>query len=328
MSHLPVLLAEVLGALEPSAGATYVDATFGGGGYSQAILDAADCRVIGLDRDPAAIARGAALAAATHGRLSLVETPFGAMREVLRGRAGLPDGGLVDGIVFDLGVSSFQLDDPARGFSFREDGPLDMRMGGHGPTAADLLAELDPGLLVRLLRDHGDEPDARRIVRAVVTERTRAPLRTTAALAALVARVKGGRHGRIDPATRVFQALRIAVNDEIGELGRGLEAAQDLIRPGGRLVVVAFHSGEDAVVKRFINERGGRPVASSRHLPPLEGDLRPRWRWLERRVRRPEDREVATNPRAHSARLRAAVRLADTPSAQAGDAEGGWRCAA
>ena len=324
MSHLPVLLAEMLDALAPRPGETYVDATFGGGGYSRAILDAADCHVVALDRDPAAIARGAVLSAAAQGRLTLHHTAFGAMREALPASMI----GRVDGVVFDLGVSSFQLDDPARGFSFREDGPLDMRMGGDGPTAADLLAGLDLAALTRLMRDHGDEPDARRIARAIVADRTQTPFRTTRALAELVARVKGGRHGRIDPATRVFQALRIAVNDELGEVQRGLEAAEAVIRPGGRLVVVAFHSGEDAVVKRFINDRGGKLVAPSRHLPPPAARARPRWRWLERRVRRPGEPEMAANPRARSARLRVALRLADPAAERLGDEAGDWRCAA
>lgn len=310
VGHRPVLLNEVLAALQPADDELYIDATFGGGGYSRAILDAARCQVIGIDRDPDAVARGAALAA-ERPAFRMAEAPFGDMEAVLRAMGVTR----VDGVVFDLGVSSFQLDEADRGFSFQADGPLDMRMARSGPTAADLVNGLSEAELTRLLRDYGDEPQARAIARAIVARRRAAPITTTGALADVVARAKGGRQGPRDPATRTFQALRIAVNDELGELERGLVAAERLLRPGGRLVVVAFHSGEDALVKRFVNARGGRQAQPSRHLPPVElPDAR--WRWLKAGVVKPGAPEVAANPRARSARLRAAIRLAGDQAAQ------------
>lgn len=332
MAHLPVLADAAVAALEPCDGGTYVDATFGGGGYTRLLLgSAARRRVVAFDRDPNAAARARVLATEVEpGRLVVVEAPFGRMREELHA-LGIDS---VDGIAFDLGVSSFQLDDPARGFSFRASGPLDMRMGGDGPTAADLVNTMDEAELARLLRELGDEPAARRIARAVAAERARAPITTTDALAGLVARVKGRRDGR-DPATLTFQALRMAVNDEPGELARALEAAEAVLRPGGRLAVVSFHSGEDAVVKRFIDARGGRPEpAANRHLPATTAaSAPPRWRWLSRKVAVPDADERERNPRARSARLRAAERLAADGSDEAGEpaTTGGgvtWRLAA
>jgi 16S rRNA (cytosine1402-N4)-methyltransferase len=305
MSHAPVLLEAMLAALAPAAGEVVVDATFGGGGYSRAILAAADCRVIGLDRDPEAVTRGRALAAAEP-RFTMLEGAFGDLAAHLQGQ-GIA---AVDGIVADLGVSSFQLDEPARGFSFQAEGPLDMRMGGAGETAAELLARLEERELARLFFNLGEEPEAGRIARAIVARRAQHPITTTADLAALVAatkrRVKPGR----TPATQVFQALRIAVNDELGELDRLLATAPDLLRPGGRLVLVAFHSLEDRRIKHFIDELSERRARPSRHLPDVALG-RPKLRWLERKVVKPSDLEVARNPRARSARLRAAVRLAD-----------------
>jgi 16S rRNA (cytosine1402-N4)-methyltransferase len=311
VAHRPVLMEEALDALGLRDGATYVDATFGGGGYSRGMLEAARCRVLGIDRDPDAAARGAALAA-EFPAFAMIHAPFGAMRERLSG-LGVER---VDGVVFDLGVSSFQLDESARGFSFQADGPLDMRMAKAGQAAADLVNGLDERELARLLSSYGDEPQARAVARAIAAARREAPIATTGALAGIVARAKGGRHGPRDPATRTFQALRIAVNDELGELERGLAAAEALLRPGGRLAVVSFHSGEDALVKRFVNGRGGRQAQPSRHLPPVAVPA-PRWRWARHGVTKPGPAEVATNPRARSARLRVAERL-DTPEAPAG----------
>ncbi len=305
MSHAPVLLDAMLQALSPGAGETILDVTFGGGGYSRAILDAAPCRVVGLDRDPEAVARGRALAAAEP-RFVMLEGAFGDVAHHLRA-SGLS---AVDGIVADLGVSSFQLDTAARGFSFQAAGPLDMRMSSAGETAAELVARLDEKALARLFFTLGDEPESGRVARAIVARRAEQPITTTADLAALVAgakrRVKPGR----SPATQVFQALRIAVNDELGEIERLLEAAPALLRPGGRLVLVAFHSLEDRRIKRFIDGLSERRARPSRHLPPVVAP-RPLLRWLERKVVKPSDAEVARNPRARSARLRAAVRTAD-----------------
>lgn len=312
LAHEPVLLDAVLDTLSPGAGETLVDATFGGGGYSRAILAAAPCRVIGIDRDPAAVARGRALAM-TEPRLTMLEGTFGELPRLLD-EAGV---GLVDGIVADLGVSSFQLDEAARGFSFQADGPLDMRMGKSGETAAELLARLDEGELALLLRELGDEPEAGRVARAVVRRRAERPITTTGELASLVAATKRKTKPGRSPATQVFQALRLAVNDELAELDRLLEAAPDCLAPGGRLVLVAFHSLEDRRIKRFIDQAAGRVARPSRHLPPATEATRARLRWLERKVVRPGEAEVATNPRARSARLRAAVKLAEEGEAPA-----------
>ena len=256
----------------------------------------------------------------------MVHAPFGEMRSRLAAMGCAS----VDGIVFDLGVSSFQLDQGERGFSFQSDGPLDMRMARSGPSAADLVNELGEPELARLLFIHGDEPQARAIARAIVAARQSAPITTTGALAALVARAKGGRQGPRDPATRTFQALRIVVNDEIGELERGLAAAEALLRPGGRLVVVSFHSGEDTQVKRFVNQHGGRQAQPSRHLPPVAMPAA-RWRWVRQGVIKPNAAEIAANPRARSARLRAAERLPSSGQSGVlqGEEEGSqWRRAA
>jgi 16S rRNA (cytosine1402-N4)-methyltransferase len=306
---------EVLEALQPQDESVQVDATFGGGGYARAILNLARCQVIGFDRDPEAVERGRVLAR-EQSSFTMVAASFGTMHKRLTA-LGIA---AVDGIVFDLGVSSFQLDEAERGFSFQTDGPLDMRMARTGPTAADLVNGMDEGELARLLLAYGDEPQARAVARAIVAARRVEPITTTSALAAIVARAKGGRQGPRDPATRTFQALRIAVNDELGELERGLEAAQRLLRPGGRLVVVAFHSGEDALVKRFINGQGGRRAQRSRHLPPVDFQA-PLWRWVRQGVIKPSAAEIATNPRARSARLRVAERLA-SPAEGAVDEEG------
>ncbi|HET6519762.1 MAG TPA: 16S rRNA (cytosine(1402)-N(4))-methyltransferase RsmH, partial [Geminicoccaceae bacterium] len=298
--HVPVLLDEVLDALAPRPGGVYLDATFGAGGYSRALLDAAPgCRVVAVDRDPEAVARGRALAAERPG-LAVIEGRFGDLGGLLPA-AGVRS---LDGAVFDLGVSSAQLDDPARGFSFAADGPLDMRLGPgeHGPTAADVVNGAGEAELARILADYGEEPAARRIARAIVRRRARAPFRRTRELAELVGGVLGGprRHGRTDPATRTFQALRIHVNDELGELERGLEAAEGLLRaPGGRLAVVAFHSLEDRIVKRFLAERAGALPRPSRHLPASAegtGERAPSFRPLTRGAVRPGPAELERNP--------------------------------
>src|SRR6201991_4632588 len=241
--HLPVMLNEVLAALKPRDGARYIDGTFGGGGYTRAILEAADCRVLGIDRDPDAIERGQALVKHFGARLQLVEGEFSRMDAFTDAS---------DGVVLDLGVSSFQFDQPARGFSFREDGPLDMRMSLSGESAADVVNTADERTLTQIIARYGEEKNARRIARAIIAAR---PIIGTAQLAAIVSEAQGPAALRlaIHPATRTFQALRIHVNDELGELERGLDASLKILRPQGRLVVVSFHSLEDRIVKQFLN---------------------------------------------------------------------------
>ena len=305
--HVPVMLAEVLATLGPQDGATYLDATFGGGGYARAILEAAPgCTVFAIDRDPDAIARGAALAQAFAGRLHLVEGRFGDMLSLLRDR-GIAT---LDGVVMDLGVSSFQLDQAERGFSFRADGPLDMRMEKSGPSAAELVNTLPERELADIIFRFGEERFARRIARSIVTRRAEAPFTTTADLAALVRRAVPRDPSGIDGATRSFQALRIAVNDELGEVERGIAAAMELLAPGGRLVVVAFHSLEDRIVKQAMAAASGRGGASRHDPAALSGRAKPAFHLLTPRALRPQDAECSANPRARSARLRGIERLA------------------
>lgn len=314
--HIPVLVEAVLAALAPRDDAVYVDATFGAGGYSEALLGAARCRVFGIDRDPEAVARGAKLAARYGGRLTLIAGPFGDMERLL-GPFSL---GPIAGIAFDLGVSSMQLDEAARGFSFRQDGPLDMRMSRAGETAAELIARLSERELADLIRGLGEERFAGRIARAIAAAQRRRPLATTGELAEIV-RAAIPRPGKskngpgLDPATRTFQALRIAVNDELGELDRGLAAAERLLMPGGRLAVVSFHSLEDTRVKTFLRRRS-ETARGSRHLPPRPGGPAPSFVLLSRRPVRPSAAEIARNPRSRSARLRAAERTMAPPFAE------------
>jgi 16S rRNA (cytosine1402-N4)-methyltransferase len=302
-AHTPVLLDEVLQALAPRDGGIYVDGTFGAGGYSRAILEAADCAVWGIDRDPDAVALGAALADRYKGRLTVIGGRFGDMKALL-GARGVDK---VDGIALDVGVSSSQLDIPARGFSFRLDGPLDMRMEQAGTSAADLVNTLPESDLADLIFKYGEERASRRIAHAIVAARRAKPIATTTELAELVRGVVHARRDAIDPATRTFQALRIAVNDEIGELERALIAAEALLAAGGRLAVVSFHSLEDREVKEFLRARSGRAPRAGRHLPERAPSA-PTFRLLHRGAIRPRDSEMAANPRARSARLRAAER--------------------
>jgi 16S rRNA (cytosine1402-N4)-methyltransferase len=304
--HVPVMLTEMLDCLAPRAGGLYLDGTFGGGGYAAAILQAAICTVWAIDRDPAAIARGAELASRFPGRLHLIEGRFGAMLSLLAERGVTA----LDGIVLDIGVSSFQIDDPARGFSFRMDGPLDMRMGDQGPTAADLVNTLEQDALADVLFAFGEERASRRIAKAIVAARQEAPITTTARLADVIRAVlppdRSGNH----PATRSFQALRIRVNEELAEIEAALGQAASLLSPGGRLVVVSFHSLEDRIVKRFMIEAAGRAPAPSRHDPRgLMARQAAGYRLLSARALRPREAEIAANPRARSARLRALQRL-------------------
>jgi len=304
--HVPVLLAEVLKALQPREGALIVDATFGAGGYTQALLDRG-ANVIAMDRDPAAIRGSADLVSASGGRLRLVEARFGDLVAVAEA-FGLEK---ADGIVFDIGVSSMQLDKAERGFSLRFDAPLDMRMEGKGRSAADLLREEDEATIADILFHFGEERAARRIARAIVADRKTAPYVSTLQLANMVARVAPARRGELThPATRIFQALRIAVNDELGELLRGLTAAERLLKPGGRLAVVTFHSLEDRIVKLFLGARSGRGRSASRLLPGEPAVAEPTFEVPRGQPIEPSEAEAAANPRSRSAKLRYAVRLA------------------
>ena len=308
--HTPVLLAETLAALAPRPGGRYLDGTFGGGGHSRAILDASapDGVVVALDADPAAVARARALAAepGVGERLRPIHANFAELA-VVAGREGVAP---LDGVLLDLGLSSFQHDEAGRGFAFRFEGPLDMRFDPDaGRSAADLVNELPSEELTDLLFRYGEEPNARRIVRAIVRERERAPIATTSRLAEVVSGAVGGRRGRdTHPATRTFQALRIAVNDELAVLERALSGAVDVLAPGGRLVVIAFHSLEDRIVKRFV-ERESVDCLCPPGLPVCVCNHRPRLAKLTRRAVRATSEEIAANPRSRSAVLRAAVRL-------------------
>ena len=306
-----MLAREVVDALQPADGNRYLDGTFGGGGYTAALLDQADCQVIALDRDPDAIAAGQALAARFPSRLLLIEGRFGDMVELLQAE-GVQE---VDGVALDLGVSSMQFDQPERGFSFRASGPLDMRMERRGQSAADLVNEADEAELADIFWRYGEERRSRRVAHAIVEQRKAKRIETTGELAEIVRRAVGvSAKDESDPATRAFQALRIAVNDELGELERGLAAAEQVLAPGGRLAVVSFHSLEDRAVKEFVRARSGRTPAPSRHAPPRKEQKAATLRDLTRRPVMPSDAEVAANPRARSARLRVAEKLAQEPA--------------
>ena len=297
--HLPVLVDEVVDALQIQAGDTVVDGTFGAGGYTRAILAVGAGRVVGFDRDPDAIAEGRSLV--PDPKLTLVEERFSQMDRVLAERGIGP----VDGIALDIGVSSMQLDRAERGFAFSADGPLDMRMDQSGPTAAEFLNQADEAEIARIVREYGEEPRARTIARAIVAAR---PIERTGELAAIVRRALGYRAGqKSDPATRTFQAIRIHLNSELDELEQGLVAAERSLRPGGRLAVVTFHSLEDRIVKRFFRDRSGGTPAGSRHRPELADPNEPTFERVAKPVS-PSERELASNPRARSARLRSATR--------------------
>lgn len=306
--HVPVLLRDVLEALAVTSGGAYCDGTFGAGGYTRAILDAAPgVRVVAIDRDPTAIAAGAALVAEAGGRLALVQGRFGDL-DAIAADAGVPS---LDGVVLDIGVSSMQIDEAERGFSFRHDGPLDMRMERAGDSAADIVNGTAEGDLADLIYAYGEERRSRAVAKAIVAARREAPITTTKRLADIVASVVRSAPGDIHPATRTFQALRIAVNDELGELERALVAAERCLRPGGRLVVVTFHSLEDRIVKQFLQDRTGRDAAPSRHAPALAKDPAT-FAQVTRKPVVAGPAEIAANPRARSAKLRAAERT-DTP---------------
>ncbi len=304
--HVPVLLDAAVAALAPSAGEIVVDATFGAGGYAMALLGAAHCRVIAMDRDPVAVRRGERLALDHGGRLAVFERRFSELDRLVREEVGGP----VDGAVFDLGVSSVQLDDPQRGFSFRLDGPLDMRMGTGGPSAADAVNTLDEEGLHRIFSEFGEEHRSRAVARAIVKARKVAPITRTVELADIVRSVVRRSQGGVDPATRTFQGLRIWVNQELREIEQGLVAAESALREGGRLVVVAFHSLEDRIVKRFLRQRSGRAANPVRHGPAPEAAPPPTFRLVAAKPVRASPADVEANPRARSARLRHAVRTA------------------
>jgi 16S rRNA (cytosine1402-N4)-methyltransferase len=304
--HIPVLGRAVAEFLQAKDGGVYIDGTFGAGGHTRAILKVAGTRVIGIDRDQSAVAGGFGLVEDAAGRLVLVEDRFADLEAVAHGQGHAA----VDGVLLDLGVSSMQLDQAARGFSFRHDGPLDMRMDGAGPSAAEVVAHAPERDLAAIIATLGEERFARPIARAIVKARTGQPIDTTRALADIVGKVVRTRPGAIHPATRTFQALRIFVNDELGELVEGLGAAERVLRPGGRLVVISFHSLEDRIVKTFFAERGGQG-GGSRHLPEAVR-ASPSFRVLTRKPVSADDAEIAINPRARSAKLRAGERT-DAP---------------
>ena len=311
--HIPVMLSEVIEALDPRDGKHFIDGTFGAGGYSRGLLESARCTVLAIDRDPHSEKFARALEERFPGRLKFVLGRYAEMREIAE-REGIA---AVDGVALDLGVSSMQLDEPERGFSFSQDGPLDMRMGGEGPTASDLLNALPGRDLAAILSTLGEEKRARSIARAIVARRAEAPITRTAELADIVARVLGRKHDDPKhPATRTFQALRLYLNEELLELARGLSAAEHLLKPKGRLAVVTFHSLEDRIAKRFFAARSTPAPRASRHLPEQgRSTFLPSFRLLNRRPLSPSKDEIRLNPRARSARLRAGERTDAPPHA-------------
>jgi 16S rRNA (cytosine1402-N4)-methyltransferase len=303
---VPVMLAEVLAQLRPGAGETIVDGTFGAGGYTSAILDSADCQVVALDRDPSAIAGGGALEEKYGKRLTLVQRSFSDVADALR-EAGISK---VDGLVLDIGVSSMQIDQAERGFSFVREGPLDMRMSQAGQSAADVVNTFAQDDLARVIYVLGEEKKSRAIARAIVAARLIAPIRTTVDLVRIIESAIGSQraHERIHPATRTFQALRIFVNAELDELVQALNASEEILNEGGRLVVVTFHSLEDRIVKRFLQSRSGNSPSQSRHMPGNEEELAPSFVLPFKGHLEAREIEISLNPRARSAKLRAAVR--------------------
>jgi len=306
--HVPVLLFQVMRALAPQSGERFIDATFGAGGYTRALL-AAGAEVLAIDRDPAAIARAQALAKDYPGQLSVAQARFSQLEQI-----AIEHGFAADGVVLDVGVSSMQLDEAGRGFSFMHEGPLDMRMSGEGPSAADVVNTLEERELAQIFHRLGEEKRGRAIAKRIVAARAEAPIETTGRLVELIEDVLGPKRAdRIHPATRTFQALRLYVNDELGELVAVLSASEWLLREGGRLAVVSFHSLEDRIVKRFFTARSGKTPAPSRHLPPEANTPAPSFHLPRGQPITPDDTEIEANPRARSARLRWGVRTAAPP---------------
>ena len=305
MSHAPVMLNEVLDALQPTGGEVYVDGTFGAGGYTKAILDKANCKVVAIDRDVGAIERAQTLKAQYGDRLIFIPGRFGDVENLLKS-AGFEK---VDGFVLDLGVSSMQIDQAERGFSFRFDGPLDMRMDvSQGPTAADIVNRMDETALANLIYEFGEERKSRRIAKKIVERRKGQPFTTTSDLANVVRScVPKSKKDGIDPATRTFQALRIAVNDELGELDAALKASAHILNPKGRMVVVSFHSLEDSRVKNYLRGQSGEAPQGSRHVPQAKAAAKI-FDLISRKAIAPSDEETRSNSRARSAKLRAAIR--------------------
>ncbi len=303
-SHISVLLREVMEVLSPKDGGIYVDGTFGAGGYSRAILEAADCHVFGIDRDPLAISKGQKMADEFPGRLIMIEGCYADMEELLAGQGVAA----VDGIALDIGVSSMQIDEAERGFSFMREGPLDMRMSGKGRTAAEIVNEESEAELARIIFVYGEERRSRAIARAVAERRELAPFKSTVELAEVVASVVRPTGKGIHPATRTFQALRIVVNDELGQLVKGLAASERLLTPGGRLAVVSFHSLEDRRVKNFLSARSEGRARPSRHVPVSDEGPAPTFKLIKRGTIKARPDELAVNPRSRSARLRGAIR--------------------
>ncbi len=308
--HVSVLREEVITALGlaavGAAGGLYLDGTFGAGGYSAAILAHPNTRLLALDRDPSAVAAGAKLVDKFGDRLTLVEERF-ARIDAVAARFGLA---AFDGVALDIGVSSMQLDQAERGFSFRTDGPLDMRMGAGGRSAADIVNEASEEALADILYYFGEERLSRRIAKAIVLDRQTRPFLTTRPLAEMIARVAPGKPADIHPATRTFQALRIAVNDELGELVAGLAAAERVLKPDGRLAVVTFHSLEDRIVKQFFAKRSGKGEAPGRRLPGEPAAIPASFTLPKGQPVTPSDAETRANPRARSAKLRMGIRTA------------------
>lgn len=299
--HIPVLLNEVVESIAPKDGGVYVDGTFGAGGYTRAVLDAADCTVYAIDRDPDAIREGQKLVEAYKGRLHLLHGTFGEMAELVRGE-GVD---FVDGVMLDIGVSSMQIDRAERGFSFQKDGALDMRMSQNGLSAADVLNTFGEREIADIIYKYGEERFSRRIAAAVVEQRKTAPFKTTLEFADLIRRTVPHKREDIDPATRSFQALRIYVNDELGQLESGLSAAHDLLKAGGRMAIVSFHSLEDRIVKTFMQEKSGKTANPSRYMPVVEKQAAT-LKTITKKPILPTESETKFNPRARSARLRVA----------------------